>query len=145
MQPNTSRAPEAEPLRPIIRPRDQASLLVLIASLLILMGSWWLYRGGHQGKLIDVDRADPRSIAFQVDINRADWPELIQLPGLGETLAKRIVAERHHAGEFRELEELVRVNGIGPRTMERIRPYLLPIPADTNWAAVELDEEQQMQ
>lgn len=50
------------------------------------------------------------------------------LPGLGETLAKRIVASRESEGPFRDHDDLRRVRGIGPRTLERIRPYLLPIP-----------------
>ena len=77
--------------------------------------------------MIDIDRAAPLTAKFQVNVNRADWPELMQLPGVGRTLAERMIAEREERGQFRSVEELSRVEGIGPRTIERMSPYLLPI------------------
>jgi competence ComEA-like helix-hairpin-helix protein len=38
-------------------------------------------------------------------------------------LAERIVADRERRGPFRHLEELMRVHGVGPRTVERIRAH----------------------
>jgi competence protein ComEA len=131
--------------RPWITLRDQGSLLALAASLLVLMACYWLYRGGQRGELILIDRAPPLQARFQVDINRADWPEMIQLPGIGETLARRVIVERTKNGPFLDLDELTRVRGIGLRTLERVRPYLLPIPKDTDWAAVEMDNGQVVQ
>ena len=75
----------------------------------------------------------------------AEWPEIIQLPGLGKTLAQRILNDRELNGEFRELEDLQRVSGIGPRTLERIRPFLLPIPKDTDWAGVDDSQAESLQ
>jgi len=66
--------------------------------------------------------------AFQVDINQAEWPELSQLPGIGPTLALRIVESRQNDGPFRGHDDLRRVRGIGPRTLQRITPYLVPMP-----------------
>jgi competence protein ComEA len=126
---------EARRDAPWIGQRDQASLLGLFASLLVMMAAFWIYHGGHRGQLVDIDRAEPLTAPYLVDINRADWPEMIQLPGLGETLARRIVTDRVTHGEFRNIDELQRVEGIGRRTLERLRPYLLPIPQDTDWAA----------
>ena len=65
---------------------------------------------------------------FQVDINAATWPELAQLPEVGETLARRIVEARDKGGRFADHQDLLRVNGIGPRTLERMTPFLLPMP-----------------
>ena len=117
-----------------IRPGDRGTLLVLALSCLVMIVSYWLYRGGHRSKLIELDRVPPMQAKFQVDVNRADWPEIIQLEGLGETLARRILAYRNKNGPFRDLDDLVRVRGIGSRTLERIRPYLQPIPKDANVA-----------
>jgi competence protein ComEA len=135
LQPNPEESAEARRAAPWIRQRDQAGLLGLFASLLVMMAAYWLYHGGHRGQLVDIDRAEPLTAPYLVDINRADWPEIIQLPGLGETLAQRIVTDRVTNGEFRSVDELQRVQGIGRRTLERLRPYLLPIPQDTDWAA----------
>lgn len=131
--------------RPWINLRDQGSLLALVASLLVWMACYWLYHGGHRGDLIEIDRAPPLQASFQVDINRADWPEMIQLPGIGETLARRVITERTENGLFLDVNELTRVNGIGPRTLDRIRPYLLPIPKDTDWAATDVGNSDSLQ
>ena len=49
------------------------------------------------------------------------------MPSIGEQLAKRIVADRQENGPFRDHGDLRRVRGIGPRTLETMRPYLLPL------------------
>jgi competence protein ComEA len=114
----------------LIRLRDQASVAVLVGSALVLLAAAWWRHGGLRGGVVDVDRADPLVAKFQVDVNRADWPELIQLPGVGQVLAERLIVERERGGAFHSVEDLERVRGIGPRTLERLRPYLLPIPTD---------------
>ncbi|RMG02808.1 MAG: helix-hairpin-helix domain-containing protein [Planctomycetota bacterium] len=89
---------------------------------------WFAWANLGDRKTIEFETAPPLSYEFQVDVNEADWPELAQLPGVGETLAKRIVESRDREGRYQHLEDLTRVKGIGPRTLERIRPYLRPLP-----------------
>jgi competence ComEA-like helix-hairpin-helix protein len=60
----------------------------------------------------------------QVDVNAADVAELERLPGVGPALARRIVEERECCGPFRSPEDLTRVRGIGPKTRERLEPYV---------------------
>lgn len=136
-QPFTQKTEPDSSSGPLIKPRDQGSLLVLVSSALLMTFCYWWYHGGHRGELIEIDRASPLEARFQVDVNRADWPEIIQLPGLGKTLAQRILAERAKNGPYQTVDDLVRVDGIGPKTLENIRPYLLPIPKDSDWAAVD--------
>ncbi|HMN95761.1 MAG TPA: helix-hairpin-helix domain-containing protein [Phycisphaerales bacterium] len=57
-----------------------------------------------------------------IDLNRADASELAALPRIGPALAARIVADRAANGPFRSVDELVRVRGIGPVTVELVRP-----------------------
>jgi competence protein ComEA len=85
-------------------------------------------RGGTSGGLIEIDRAPRETVQFQLDVNEADWPEFTVLPGIGETLARRIVESREREGRFADVEDLRRVRGIGPKTLEEIRPYLRPLP-----------------
>jgi competence ComEA-like helix-hairpin-helix protein len=67
-----------------------------------------------------------------IDLDRASSEELERLPGIGPGLAARIVLDRRQNGPFRNPDGLLRVRGIGPRTLERIRPYLwTPTPADS--------------
>ncbi len=117
----------------LLRPREQRTVAALGAGALALMAAIWWRHGGPQGGVIDIDRAPRRVAKFQVDVNKADWPELIQLPGVGRTLAERLVGERQENGEFRDVDDLRRVGGIGPRTLERIKPYLLPIPSESEF------------
>lgn len=56
-----------------------------------------------------------------VDLNRASAAELEALPGVGPSLAARIVAWRAQQGPFRSVDELERVPGIGPATVARVR------------------------
>lgn len=106
---------------------DQATVALLVAAALVSMAVYWLAHGGCGGELIEIERAAPQRATFQVDLNRADWPELAQLPGVGETLARRIIMRRDREGRFNDPGELLRVEGIGPAKLEQIKPYLAPL------------------
>jgi competence protein ComEA len=70
-------------------------------------------------------RAQPEpSRLAPVDLNRATAEELMRLPGLGPVLAARIVHSRESQGRFDRVDDLRRVRGIGPATLERLRPLL---------------------
>lgn len=130
-QPKDERIPNAGPQSPyILRRRDQLTVAAWLSVALIAIGWWWIAQGGLTGRVIELDRAPPLQAQFQVDINRADWPELVQLPGVGETLAMRIIESRRTEGPFRDHDDLRRVSGIGPKTLEGLRPHLLPMPKD---------------
>jgi competence protein ComEA len=110
-----------------LRRADQAGVGVLVLLALAATVAWWVRHGGLQGNLVEVERAEPQVASFDVDINSADWPELEQLPAIGETRARRIVESRDKDGPFRDHNDLRRVRGIGPKTLETIRPYLRPM------------------
>ena len=57
-----------------------------------------------------------------LDLNAADAAALETLPGIGPRLAARIVEDRRSAGRFDSVGALVRVKGIGPKTVARLRP-----------------------
>jgi len=58
-----------------------------------------------------------------VDLNTASARELQQLPLIGAILAERIVGERKSNGLYDSLDDLTRVNGIGPRRVEQLRTF----------------------
>ena len=64
--------------------------------------------------------------AQKVDINRAEVWLIQALPGIGETLAQRIVDYRQKNGLFNNVEELLKVPGIGTTTYDRIK-YLITV------------------
>ncbi|MBD0672971.1 hypothetical protein BU198_20205 [Streptomyces sp. CBMA156] len=59
-----------------------------------------------------------------VSLNRATLEQLDTLPGVGPTLAQRILAYRTSHGSFRSLDQLRQVSGIGARTYAELRPLL---------------------
>lgn len=60
-----------------------------------------------------------------IDVNQATVEQLADaLPGIGPAKAQRIVEWRSIHGPFQQLEQLLEVNGIGPKTLERIRPLI---------------------
>ena len=77
--------------RPLLRRLDQAVVAVLVAGALVGMAVYWVVQGGPRGELIEIDRAEPLSARYLVDINKAEWFELAELPEVGETLARRII------------------------------------------------------
>ena len=65
--------------------------------------------------------AQPAAVAAEpVDLNTADLAALTSLPGIGETLAQRILDYREAHGPFRSAEELLEVSGIGEKRLEAI-------------------------
>lgn len=59
--------------------------------------------------------------AALVNINRATAEELTALPGIGDTLAQRIVAYREEHGAFASVEAITEVSGIGEKRFEAIQ------------------------
>lgn len=94
------------------------------------MAGWWLASGGARGTLINIEHAAPLDYAFRVDVNSAEWPELAQLPEVGEILARRIVDHRQQNGPFVLPEDLLNVRGIGEKKFARFRQYLRPLPGE---------------
>ena len=59
-----------------------------------------------------------------VDLNEASRLELQALPGIGPTLADRIVKHRDRYGPFQEPEDLMQVEGIGEKRYEKIKLWV---------------------
>ena len=65
-------------------------------------------------------------LAAPVDINTADAATLeAELTGIGAAKAAAIVAYREANGPFKRLEELVKVKGVGEKTLEKNRAILV--------------------
>ncbi len=62
-----------------------------------------------------------REPSQKIDINRAEPWLLMALPGIGEARAEDMVEYRRQNGPFRQINELVKVEGIGGATYERIK------------------------
>jgi competence protein ComEA len=132
-----SLAPSTTPVKGPLAPADgawprpvQRAVAVLFLSALGLIG-WHLYvRQAWTARPTEVEPI------LCVDLNRADRAELLQLPGVGDKMAERIETYRRDHGPFRTVDDLRRVPGFGPKTLERLRPLLLVEPPE--------DDEQEM-
>ncbi|MBI1292593.1 hypothetical protein GC173_15350 [bacterium] len=60
----------------------------------------------------------------RIDLNRATKADLLQLPGVGETRAEAILADRDRLGPFPTVASLDRVDGFGEKTVSRLAPLL---------------------
>lgn len=69
------------------------------------------------------DLSHRESIRLLIDLNSASAPELSALPNIGPALAQRIVEDRASHGPFATIDDLARVPGIGPRTVESLRDH----------------------
>ncbi len=72
-----------------------------------------------------MDVSSRLALGVPLDLNQASAAELAQVPGITQTLAERIVAQRNRLGGFSKLEDLRAVKGIGPVTLERLRLSLI--------------------
>lgn len=59
-----------------------------------------------------------------IDVNRDEAKDIELLPGIGEVKAKAIVESRIENGPFNNRDDLLRVRGIGPKTLDLIVPWL---------------------
>src|SRR5262249_41112730 len=120
--PSNSRPPERP--RFWLRRGDQLFVGTLLAAGLVLLQIHWLQlsRGGQRA--VEVERLPAGQYQYTVDVNSATWVEWAQFEGIGETLAKRIVADRQSRGPFASIDDVRRVKGIGPKKFAEMQPYL---------------------
>jgi len=60
-----------------------------------------------------------------IDINTATKKELIKIPLIGKGIAQAIVSYRKEHGGFSNLDQLLEVKDIGPKTLKVIKPYFV--------------------
>ena len=107
-----------------LRSHDQLFGSAFVAIVLLLTMVQWLRLSGWNQQPIEIERMADRKYDFRININTAGWVEWTQIEGIGETTARRIVADRDERGPFRSLSDLGRVKGIGNKTLARLKPYL---------------------
>ena len=104
-------------------------LSVLVLSLsLILFGSACVKRARNALVATNQYANDQRSIATslptRVNINTAPANELETLPGIGKSLADRIIEQRQKFGPFRRPEHLIIVRGISDKRFRALRDLI---------------------
>lgn len=87
---------------------------------------------GEGGEEVGGERAEPADESGveqqhdeKIDINTAGLERLLMLPGIGPTLAGRIMTYRVQRGPFTNVRELLNVKGIGEKRLERLLPFVV--------------------
>jgi len=100
--------------------RNSLPRLVLAGLLLSLLGALVVPSHASAGQQAGAgEQARPK-----IEINSATVEQLQEVPGIGPTLAARIIDFRKEHGPFERVEDLLNVQGIGVRTLERMRAFL---------------------
>lgn len=76
------------------------------------------------GEQSTAPKARAASAVRLIDVNAGTLSELDLLPGIGPALGQRIIDYRSEHGPFATPEDLTKVSGIGPRTLEKMRPLI---------------------
>jgi len=71
-----------------------------------------------------VEASDSSAAGVAIDLNHATAQQLTAIPGIGEAMAQRIVDWREEHGPFRRVEDLMKVKGIGEKSLEKMRPHV---------------------
>ena len=110
---------------------QRVALLVIVALLLGYLTYRYVTNPVYVSNPQPTDPPRAAELVDRIDPNTADVPTLAALPTLGEKRAKLIVDYREarrsrdpNAIVFTRLEDLLRVRGIGPATIDQMRPYL---------------------
>ena len=72
-----------------------------------------------------VTETDNNSSVFPIDINSATYEELQLIPDIGPSTAKLIIDYRNEFGTIISMRELLSIDGIGEKTVERLKEYCI--------------------
>jgi len=61
----------------------------------------------------------------KINLNSADETALTSLPGIGTSKAQAIITYREENGSFQKVEDLKNVSGIGDKTFEKLKEYIV--------------------
>ena len=117
-------APSEQPQRTPGPTRSEAAVVALMLAAVVtptLLQSVIFRRAPNPPT---VERSEERRFDFRIDVNVCNRLELEHLPGIGPTLAERIIASRESDGPFAEERDLLRIKGIGPKLLAKMSPHL---------------------
>jgi competence protein ComEA len=84
----------------------------------------WLGCAADPGPRRDLADEERLALGLPLDPNRAGARALAFVPGLTPRLARAVVEDRSARGRFGEVDDLLRVEGVGPRRLASARPAL---------------------
>jgi competence ComEA-like helix-hairpin-helix protein len=108
--------------------KAQMKMLTLLGITVLTAGSFTLVRDFYlpppdRGRLWTAESLDQYRPTLVLDLNLSPADSLELVPGIGPTLARRIIEYRQSRGNFVAIDSLINVTGIGPVTLQKIKRY----------------------
>jgi DNA uptake protein ComE-like DNA-binding protein len=106
---------------------ERGAFVVIALLVVAMLAIFWTRLGSWRvDPLAPATRPDDAYLD-RVDPNAANWQTLACLPGIGEQRAKAIVAYRsaRRSPAFTQPDDLMNIRGIGPKTLDSLRPFLV--------------------
>lgn len=97
---------------------------VLVVATALAVAALSAPRADRRWTAAEGDADTPPVAMRRVDVNAAGGDELALLPGIGPSIARRIIEDRLERGPYASADDLRRVKGIGPTLVERVRPFV---------------------
>ena len=97
----------------------QSQAFLMSICFCVMASAWCIFSyaaAAHNGERIVLDD--------KINPNADTAVSMARLPSLGEAKAKAIVEHRQNGNVFKSVDDLDNVKGIGPKTVENVRPYL---------------------
>ena len=106
-----------------------AGVAALGLGLAVGLAAWGRSDASAATPLPELETGGPDGVTAPIDVNAAGEEQLMLLPGIGPAKAKAILTYRMKR-PFRVVNDLLRVKGIGPALLKRIRPFVT-VTSDT--------------
>lgn len=74
--------------------------------------------------LAEIDNSRRLALGMTIDLNRATIDDLLLIPGIGEITAQKILKLRNEKVRFKNVEELMEIDGIKEKKLAKLKQYL---------------------
>ena len=104
-------------------------LAVCVACICFVFGIFFGRNTMRNYTLLPVNResvvaSDDAVVDYRLNINQASKMQLMELEGIGEVMAQRIIDYREENGPYQVAEDIMNVDGMGPKKFSAIEPYI---------------------